>query len=363
MARELVGYRTNKRGRRVPIYKHTPGELTKPRVITGYKTNKRGRKVPIYGNSGETDTVTKSNEKIIPARNVGNIDRRIPSTPASDPVAPKVLRYPLDTITSSQDFIRFTSLVYKRDKGAKGGPAGSKNTKTTGTTILPIPSQLLDSNKANYGESRMNDLVAQGITDISKTIGSASAGEFTQNLGAMTENVAKTAADNKDVISGFMASKAISALGGNVDMNQLLGRTQGVIINPNVEMLFNGPALRSFKFQFKFTPRYEGESVEIRNIIKFFKLNMAPKGGSGFTLKNPNIFEVAYQGECVNYLHKFKLCALSDMSINYTGEGNYATYEGGAPISMLMDLSFTALTPVYQEDYGEWPYGSMGVGY
>ena len=37
--------------------------------------------------------------------------------------------------------------------------------------------------------------------------------------------------------------------------------------------------------------------------------------------------------------------------INYTGDGVYATYDNGTPVSMIMTLNFQELTPVYAEDY------------
>ena len=51
------------------------------------------------------------------------------------------------------------------------------------------------------------------------------------------------------------------------------------------------------------------------------------------------------------------------MGVNYTGEGNWATYADGAPISLTMDLNFSELTPIYSEDYPENPYTTPGVGY
>lgn len=325
-----------------------------------------------------------------------------------NPKPPKTLRYPLDTITSTQDFISFTALVYERKKkstqtgsttkttkskvktGEKGwfgydktktvrsttttntyarigqvtgGP--NKDAEICGTVLLPVPAQLVDSNAAQYGESKMNKFVADATQGMVNTMGAEGVSGFMQGIGAGVKEVTKTATKNKGVIQSKLATEALSALGANVDINQLMARSQGAIINPNMEMLFSGPSIRQFTYQFKFTPRYEEEAVEIRNIIKFFKLNMAPKGGSAgaLTLKNPNIFELAYQGECTNFLHRFKLCALTSMGVNYTGEGTWATYDGGAPVSMTMDLSFQELTPIYQEDYGDYPYGSIGVGY
>ena len=50
-------------------------------------------------------------------------------------------------------------------------------------------------------------------------------------------------------------------------------------------------------------------------------------------------------------MHKFKQCFLTDVSVNYTGEGVYATYENREPISMIMDLTFKELEPIYDIDY------------
>ena len=324
------------------------------------------------------------------------------------PVPGGQLRYPYDALSSSQDFITFTALVYKRKKistidmhyttthkrgswnakswlggaendyytkdhtikgqtsyGLTGGP--DKNAKELGTTILPVPAAVVDANKANYNSGNMNNFVATAVQGAIGGMNADDPGEFFQELGKASTKALKTAAENPGAVQAKLASTALETLGGNIDTNQLLARTQGAIINPNMEMLFSGPSIRSFKFQFKFTPRFEREAREVKRIITFFKLNMAPKGGSlasGNTmLKNPNIFRLAYKGRCTNYLHKFKLCALTDMGVNYTGEGNWATYTDGSPISLTMDLNFTEMTPIYSEDYPENPYTTPGVGY
>ena len=66
-------------------------------------------------------------------------------------------------------------------------------------------------------------------------------------------------------------------------------------------------------------------------------------------------FELRYrQGSTEHrFLNKFKQCFLQDISINYTGEGNYATYGDGTPISMIMDLTFKELEPIYDIDYDD----------
>ena len=130
-----------------------------------------------------------------------------------------------------------------------------------------------------------------------------------------------------------------------------------------MELLFSGPSLRTFSFNFKLTPRYQREAEVIRTIIKAFKRNMAPKGSGGTVLRTPNIFQLEYVGKAQDYLNRMKLCALQSVSVNYTGDGTFATYQDGAPISSMLTLQFKELTPIYNEDYGDYNDNRDGVGY
>ena len=81
----------------------------------------------------------------------------------------------------------------------------------------------------------------------------------------------------QDLITKKLAASAAGVFGGNVSLDQLLARQEGNILNPNMELLFNGPTLRSFRFSFKMTPRSQPESRAVRDIINTFKRSMAPK--------------------------------------------------------------------------------------
>ena len=50
-----------------------------------------------------------------------------------------------------------------------------------------------------------------------------------------------------------LTSSALGIFGGNVSAQQLLARQTGQIFNPNLELLFDAPTLRSFTFSFKMT--------------------------------------------------------------------------------------------------------------
>ena len=96
---------------------------------------------------------------------------------------------------------------------------------------------------------------------------------------------------------------------------------------------------------------------------------MAPKTGSntagaGLLIEAPNAFLLKYKTGSRDhpYLNKFKPCALTSMGMNYTGSGSYTTYADKTPVHMKLNLSFTELNPIYNEDYKEIPL-SQGVGY
>ena len=308
-------------------------------------------------------------------------------------------RYPLEALTETTDYLQFTIVEYQSTKQRSGGslvgspgsrrigPQGTKDkaTKILGNIILQMPSNIQDGNAVDYGESKMNTLIGAAAgaigSVINKTGEAINEGVKGDQEGAknkmaeLSGDLKKTlGADSSlmDAAAQFTTAKATSAalgaLGGNVSTAQLLARETGNIFNPNMELLFNGPTLRSFNFSFKMTPRSPSEAEECKNIIRSFKLNMAPKtkntgsiGGSGVFLKTPNVFELRYKkgGREHPVLHKFKQCFLTNISVNYTGEGVYTTYDDATPVSMNLDLTFKELEPIYDVDYDD----AGGVGF
>ena len=90
---------------------------------------------------------------------------------------------------------------------------------------------------------------------------------------------------------------------------------------------------------------------------------MAPiKSSSNLFLKSPNTFKLAYyHGRRPHpYLNKFKECALQNVSLEYTPDGNYATYKDGVMTSYNMTLTFNELEPVFSNDYTDSYNGEIG---
>ena len=199
--------------------------------------------------------------------------------------------------------------------------------------------------------------VGQAVKDLDPQ---AAVNSFLGNVQGTLDASGLTLENARDLATKYFAAQGINIFGGNVTLNQLLARQSGQIFNPNMELLFNSPSLRNFTFSFKMTPRSADESEEIKSIIRFFKRGMAPKAdGNGLFLKTPNVFELRYrQGSREhNFLHRFKQCFLTNISVNYTGDGVYSTYNDGTPVSMIMTLMFKELAPIYDIDYDEYTTG------
>ena len=285
------------------------------------------------------------------------------------------LRYPYESTQSNQDYIRFNLYKYERAKGSNNftkeenrdrigegkffssgiGDETVALKNLLGSILLPVPSAVSDSNSVQYGSSNLNAFAGQAFQMGLNVTGADSLTEAGQAISDGLRDFSNLSADNRNLIRNKLVASAVNQFGANLDINQVLARSSGEIINPNMELLFNAPTLRQFKFQFKFTPRFEQETLEVKRIIKAFKKNMSAKGGrTGAVLQSPNIFQLQYvkgNGRPQGFLHEFKLCALQTVSVNYTGDGNYATYYDGTPVSMTMELAFQELSPVYNEDY------------
>ena len=323
----------------------------------------------------------------------------------------QVLRYPLKMFTAGTDYLQIDMLDYvpvaekgkktelmEKEKDSEGkeiekgtgrfidsyqsytrnpreGFRRNSNKQPLGTILLPIPSNIQDGNSVNYTDDSMNTLVGAamgGVEGLMTGLGEAvGTGKFSdmgtiakEKVTGMLKGSGLTLDDAQGLATKYLAAQGLSLFGGNVSLGQLLARQGGQVFNPNMELLFNGPSLRNFNFSFKIMPRSADEAEEVKQIIRFFKKGMSAKAGAtGLFLKTPNVFELTYRkgtGEHP-FLNKFKQCFLENISVNYTGDGVYATYEGGEPVSMEMTLTFKELAPIYDVDYDV--EGQEGVGY
>ena len=221
--------------------------------------------------------------------------------------------------------------------------------------MLPVPGGITDQNNADWGDGRMNPLQAAGLEAAGRALsgnleaGMRSVGDAVSALGANKETT-------KSTLKGIFQAGSVG-----LDPNEVLARTQGAVINPNLELLFKGPALRPFNFTFQMGARNSDESDEIMEILRFFKQGSAPQRTEAqMLIKAPHTFQIEYlhRGKTNKYLNLIKECALLSVGVNYTPNNNYATFANGAPVSIELTLGFKELDPVFNDDYDR-----PGVGF
>tara|TARA_E500000318_G_scaffold27257_3_gene27318 strand:+ start:10959 stop:12353 length:1395 start_codon:yes stop_codon:yes gene_type:complete len=271
------------------------------------------------------------------------------------------LRYPAAAL-DGMDYISMQAFEYSAGGGLLEGGRGT-GASIGGGVQLPIPPGATEKNSVDWGGGdRMDFLTAAlGDTALNTLSGAIEAMRNDEGIGGMVSkgfsSGAQTAgqyaknflndANSDAFIKAYFAQQAVG--------QKFITRATGGIINPNLELLFTGPQLRSFSFNFLMTPRDEGESQTVKNIIRYFKKNMRPrKSGSTAFLYTPNVFNISYiynGGGEHPFMNKFKTCALKGCDVTY-GPSMYSTYDDGGLTQYKLNLSFGELLPIYDDDEG-----------
>ena len=270
----------------------------------------------------------------------------------------------------TQDRIKFTMKYSKGTRIQTATEAGVKiferrEQKIKGSVTLPIQSGIKDQNSVRWNGSALNALQAFGagaalnLFDKAKggapiqEVSDAATGIFSKAAGFLRDGTAGS--DARTAINVYLAQQAVGT-------QNLLSRTAGAIVNPNVEMLFDAPALRPFSFQFRMSPRDEDEAAQVRSIIAFFKQGMSVKtSSSNVFLKAPNIFDIKYitynDDKEIHHpsINRIKRCALLAAEVDYTPDNSYMTYDDPrrTMTSYGITLQFNELDPIYEDDYDE----------
>lgn len=298
--------------------------------------------------------------------------------------ASTVLRYPQRSIGRRDDYMIFTILKYNApgigfrpgsfslgtSEDVNRGTREGQTTSILGNIILPMPQGITDSMAAGWSADGYNPLEAVAVSALSSvTQGEANkGGQIISDAMAGIQNTLQSESA-VDALTAGTTKAAINAItGGEGGVNQILSRATGQILNNNVELLFNSVQLRgSFQFQFDLIPRNSDEGDEIKQIIRTFKKSMVPTRKSGSTggevfIQAPNVFRINYmQGASTHpFLNKFKVCALTGMTVDYSASG-YSSYEDSTPVHMRLNLSMQELSPIYSEDYDR--ADATGVGF
>ena len=297
----------------------------------------------------------------------------------------KDFRYPLKRLDNTSDYLEIKVFDYigggfsleDLPQAAVSSPTVQQRQKANKTSpthyiILPIPQNVSDNISVSWGEDTLNPLEA-GIFGAIDTASKEGLQKGFEAALAKLKSVKSISETDQKALQSYISARAVNQLGTNVSASGFVSRTTGQVVNSNLELLFSGVNLRTFQFTFDLAPRSRAEAEEVKQIIRVFKQTMSAKSGGagsgentnvGLFISAPSVYQLTYKtGPSKHqFLNTFKPCALTDIAVNYTASGTYATYEDGAPVHLQMGLSFRELNPVYAEDY-ETPEAQEGVGY
>ena len=264
--------------------------------------------------------------------------------------------YPVALKTNiDQDKLQISVLEYKprplpskQSKPSLGiGEREGYRGRVLGSVFLPVPGNVVDSNNVSWDQDTLDPAKLALADAFFDNVGGGGVDGLIDSLGDTAKAIGVNKGDTKEAVAGALAK---AATGGSI-----LTRSTGKIINPNMELLFKGPQMRTFQLGWKMSPRDYEESEMIKKIIRMFKQSMAVKRSeSQIFLKSPNTYKLRYitaRKREHSFLPKIKECALVGCSINYTPDGNYQVYENSSMVAYQMTLSFNELEPIYHDDY------------
>ena len=278
--------------------------------------------------------------------------------------------------------------VERRIEGYRDVAGGTMlGNRLMGSVLLPMP-KVVDTNGAEWGESELNifGLQAVGLAG-ALGVGKNDMAAQAERLGVSVEDL-KQAQNISDAAKGGDESlaKKLKGMGGaigaataseltaratgqTVTQDQILARTGGQVLNPNAELLFAGPVLRDFNFDFLMIARSRKEGEEIRKIIRWFKSGMAPKYQSSTFLKTPDVFTLEYKNgpggnDVLKTVNRFSPggLALRTIAVDYATNGYWSAYQDSQPVAVKMSMNFAELRPIYAQDQND-PQMQGSVGY
>lgn len=179
--------------------------------------------------------------------------------------------------------------------------------------------------------------------------------------GQLASDAISQITGQKDMVSS-LGNASLTALAaakgaspGGINLDSLLPidvilQQKGLAINPQVQVLFKAVALRTFQFEFLFTPYSQEEAANVQEIIKAFKFHAAPEIGRSTGSDNPGnaiffvvpstfLIEYQFNGKMNENINRIGECVLESVTIDYATNG-WVTFEDGSPVQTRMTLQF-----------------------
>ena len=231
----------------------------------------------------------------------------------------------------------------------KTGALAKMETFTTKRIMDSIAIYLPPNVQDNYTTSY--NAAATGLIGFATAAGITATEAFRKgDMRTVAKTILSTAGGGLEEMlrrAGLSIAEMLTDAEGGVELaNKVFGRAA----NPYLEVLFQGPELRTFTYNFTFAPKSKEEQDEVHKIIKLFRFHQAPEHRSDHSmfLGLPSEFDIhyMYQGSAEGeesgenqFYNKIATCVLQNVNVDYT-PGKVASHQSGAPVLIKMSLTF-----------------------
>ena len=235
--------------------------------------------------------------------------------------------------------------------------AWSGEVRTIGSVVLPMPQDLSNEQKQNWQ--------GKSFTRLGKSVIAAAAGGDMSKIGSTFKDVSGNAKAIQTALTAGVLN-AIPGVGGNITFNDIAGSTRGIVLNPNAEVLYDSPDLREIGMVFKMYAQSAEEAKHIKLICDTFRTASLPKFGAegsidvggGADLAGDNFLRVPLLckfsfmrgGDTNKWIPQYKPCAITQVEVNYTPDGTYATYADGSPIATELSIKFIETKLIFDNE-------------
>ena len=313
-------------------------------------------------------------------------------------------RYPNDLqINDNTDYIKFCFYEYQPPfkRGGEGAAGYYQSEKREGNIgkkykqdiILYMPQDVSTSMSTSWGGKEISNAAAGFLSTYANA--TSAEGAVVDNIAAGASNMLKAI---PATVGAGLVNLGLNATGAqsNLGMNDILGGTAGIILNPNTELLFGGPAIRNIGFKFKMAARSQKEAQTMIAICRQFQFHASSKLGASnpllettskglqslgnlvfsepggktqkpFNFSNEQIKDFAVSNNFVTvpdlclfkymtggdhnkYINQYKACAITNVDVNFTPDGSYSTLIGGYPSALELSLKFVETKIIYQSE-------------
>ncbi|CAB4124120.1 Baseplate tail-tube protein gp48, T4-like virus [uncultured Caudovirales phage] len=193
-----------------------------------------------------------------------------------------------------------------------------------------------------------HDYNALSLTEALGDIGKAQRG-----VNALGEGMEKLGnGEVKDAIATAYRAGGAEMIGNLAEKTGVVGagytdvllRSQGLALNPQVELIYKGTQNRNFIFEFKFQPKNAKESEQITGIIQKFRKYAAPdlSSSAGTYFIPPGQFDIEYRflNNVNPFIGRISTCVLENIAVNYSSAGQFSTFNDGMPVEISLQLTF-----------------------